>query len=145
MKRAASSRGLSPKPCLLNGIDLSRGRANVQQLALTLLASLAFFDFLAFFVFRFPLRFCVFPFFSKDFRGSAKRKTLFGRFSLLFFFFARKQGAKPPKDPSVLKIVRRSKFTTAREKKNATAIATRHGECSEVLVFLGKEAGKRYG
>ena len=38
---------------------------------------LAFLDFLAFFVFRFSLSFlCVFPFFSKDFRGSAKRRTL---------------------------------------------------------------------
>ena len=38
---------------------------------------LAFFDFLAFFVFRFSLLFCAFflPF-SRDFRGSAKRKTL---------------------------------------------------------------------
>ena len=38
---------------------------------------LAFFDFLAFFCFPIFLAFlCVFPSFSKDFRGSAKRKTL---------------------------------------------------------------------
>ena len=38
---------------------------------------LAFFDFLAFFVFRFSLLFCAFfLLFSKDFRVSAKRKTL---------------------------------------------------------------------
>ena len=55
---------------------------------------------LAFVYFRFPCFFrfpislaflCVFPFFSKDFRGSAKRKTLaFFGVSLAFFFF--KQG-----------------------------------------------------
>ena len=40
-------------------------------------ATPAFFDFLAFFVFRFPLLFLrVFPSFSKEFRGSPKRKTL---------------------------------------------------------------------
>ena len=38
---------------------------------------LAFFDFLAFFVFRFSLlSWGIFPFFFKDFRGSTKRKTL---------------------------------------------------------------------
>ena len=38
--------------------------------------TLAFFDFLAFFVFRFSLLFwCVFPFFSKDFSVFTKRKT----------------------------------------------------------------------
>ena len=38
---------------------------------------LAFFDFLAFFVFRFSAFLGgVFPFFSKNFRDSAKRKTL---------------------------------------------------------------------
>ena len=37
---------------------------------------LASFDFLAFFVFRFSLLFCAFFPFSRDFRGSAKRKTL---------------------------------------------------------------------
>ena len=38
---------------------------------------LAFFDFLAFFCYPIFLAFlCVFPLFSKDFRGSAKRKTL---------------------------------------------------------------------
>ena len=48
---------------------------------------LAFFDFLAFFRFPISLAFlCVFPFFSKDFRGSAKRKTLafFGGFPCFF-------------------------------------------------------------
>ena len=48
---------------------------------------LAFFDFLAFFLFRFSLLFwSVFAFFSKDLRGSAKRKKplLFGGFPLLF-------------------------------------------------------------
>ena len=49
--------------------------------------------------------------------------------------------AQYPQDPPVLKIVR-SKFTTAR--KNATAIAKRYGECSEVLVFsLRKERSNR--
>ena len=49
---------------------------------------LAFLVFLAFFVFRFPSLFLgVLPLFSKDFRGSAKRKTLafFRGFPLLFF------------------------------------------------------------
>ena len=41
-----------------------------------------------------------------------------------------------PKDPSVLKIVRRE--NSLRREKNATATAQRYGECSEVLVFLGK-------
>ena len=53
---------------------------------------LAFFDFLAFFRFPISLAFlCVFPFFSKDFRGSAKRKTLvfFSGFPL---HFPKKQG-----------------------------------------------------
>ena len=48
-------------------------------------AILAVFDFLAFFVSRFPLLFCAF-FLSKDFRGSAKRKALaFFRASLALF------------------------------------------------------------
>ena len=56
---------------------------------------LAFFDFLAFFVFRFPLLFLgVFLGFSKDFRGSAKRKTLvFFGVSLAFSKRARVGGA----------------------------------------------------
>ena len=45
-----------------------------------------------------------------------------------------------PKDPSVLKIVRRA--NSLRGEKNATAIAKRYGECSEVLVFLGKRGRK---
>ena len=40
-----------------------------------------------------------------------------------------------PKDPSVLKIVRRA--NSLRREKNATATAKRYGVCSEVLVFLG--------
>ena len=53
---------------------------------------LAFFDFLAFFVCRFSLLFrCVFPFFSKDFRISAKRKTL-AFFRGFPSFFPEKQG-----------------------------------------------------
>ena len=49
--------------------------------------SLAFVDFLAFFGFPISLAFlCVFPFFSKDFRGSATRETLvFFGVSLAFF------------------------------------------------------------
>ena len=43
---------------------------------------------------------------------------------------------KYSKDPSVLKILRRA--NSLRREKNATAIAKRYGECSEVLVFLGK-------
>ena len=53
---------------------------------------LVFFGFLAFFVFRLFLAFlCVFPLFSKDFRGSAKRKTLafLGKNPC---FFPKKQG-----------------------------------------------------
>ena len=51
---------------------------------------LAFLDFLAFFLFRFSLFFfwCVLPFFSKDFRGSANRKKktlLFWWVSLALF------------------------------------------------------------
>ena len=45
-----------------------------------------------------------------------------------------------PKDPSVLKIVRRA--NSLRREKNATARAKRYGECSEVLVFLGKRGRK---
>ena len=48
------------------------------------------------------------------------------------------------KGPSRTKNSTESKFTTGRE-KNATAIAKRCGECSEMLVFQAKEAGKRYG
>ena len=44
------------------------------------------------------------------------------------------------KDPPVLKIVRRA--NSLRRDKNATAIAKRYGECSEVLVFLGKRGRK---
>ena len=56
--------------------------------------TLAFFDFLAFF--RFSLLFwCVFPSLSKDFRGSAKRKTLvFFGISLAFFQKARVGGVR---------------------------------------------------
>ena len=51
---------------------------------------LALFDFLVFLVFRFPLLFgCVFPSLSKDFRGSAKRKTLVF-FGVSPFFFSKK-------------------------------------------------------
>ena len=52
---------------------------------------LVFFVILAFFVFRFPLFLC-FSFFSKDFRGSAKRKTLVVFFSGFPCFFSKKQG-----------------------------------------------------
>ena len=45
-----------------------------------------------------------------------------------------------PKDPSVLKIVRRA--NSLRREKNATARAKCYGECSEVLAFLG-ERGRR--
>ena len=45
-----------------------------------------------------------------------------------------------PKDPSVLKRVRRA--NSLRREKNATAIAKRYGECSEVLVFLGERGRK---
>ena len=44
------------------------------------------------------------------------------------------------KDPSALKIVRRA--NSLRREKNATATAKRYGECSEVLVFLGKRGRK---
>ena len=47
-----------------------------------------------------------------------------------------------PKDPPVLKIVRR--VNSVRGVKNATAVAKRYGECSEMFVSLGKEAGKRH-
>ena len=50
---------------------------------------------------------------------------------------------REPKDHSVLKLVRRA--NSLQRDKNATAIAKCYGECSELLVFLGKEAGKRYG
>ena len=54
---------------------------------------LAFFNFLAFFVFRFSSLFflCVFPSFSKDFGGSAKRKTL-ALFGVSLAFVSKKQG-----------------------------------------------------
>ena len=42
-----------------------------------------------------------------------------------------------PKDPSVLKIVR--KANSLRRDKNATAITKRYGWFSEVLLFLGKK------
>ena len=45
-----------------------------------------------------------------------------------------------PKDPSVLKIVRRA--NSLRREENCTATAKRYGECSEVLVFLGKRGRK---
>ena len=45
-----------------------------------------------------------------------------------------------PEDPPVLKIVRRA--CSLRGEKNAMAIAKRYGECSEVLVFLGKRGRK---
>ena len=49
-------------------------------------------------------------------------------------------GRNLPKGPFRTKSSTESKVTTAREKKkNATAIAKRYGECSEVLVFLGKK------
>ena len=51
---------------------------------------LAFFDFLAFFVVRFCFFFCAFSF-SKDFRGSAKRKTL-SFFGVSLACFQKKQG-----------------------------------------------------
>ena len=41
-----------------------------------------------------------------------------------------------PKDPSVLKIVRRANLL--RRDNFGTEVAKRYGECSEVLVFLGK-------
>ena len=53
-------------------------------------------------------------------------------------FGARCRGATGgPKDPSVLKIVRRA--NSLRREKNATARAKRYGECSEVLVFSRKK------
>ena len=53
---------------------------------------LGLFDFLAVSVFRFSLLFCgVFPFFSKDFRGSAKRRAL-AFFGVSLAFFSKKQG-----------------------------------------------------
>ena len=45
-----------------------------------------------------------------------------------------------PKDPSVLKIVRRVNFGTG--SKFGTDVAKRYGEGSEVLVFLGKRGRK---
>ena len=45
-----------------------------------------------------------------------------------------------PKGPFRTKKSTESKVTTARKK--ATAIAKRHGECSEVLAFLGKRGRK---
>ena len=44
---------------------------------------------------------------------------------------------KHPKDPSVLKIVRRA--NSLRREKFGTEVAKRYGECSEVLVFPGKK------
>ena len=49
-------------------------------------------------------------------------------------------GKNYPKDPPVLKRVRRA--NSLRREKNATAIAKRYGGCSEVLVFLGKRGRK---
>ena len=68
------------------------------------LQSLPFSFSLFFFVLRFSLFFflCVcFPSFSKDFRGSAKRRTLalFGA-SLAFFFFFFKQGLEDRRNPT---------------------------------------------
>ena len=60
--------------------------------------TLAFFDFLVFFLFRLSLLvLSVFPFFSKDLRGSAKRKTLcfFRGVSLAYFKIARVGGSGP--------------------------------------------------
>ena len=45
-----------------------------------------------------------------------------------------------PKDPSLLKLVRRA--NSLRREKIATAIAKRYGECSEVHVFVGKGGRK---
>ena len=42
-----------------------------------------------------------------------------------------------PKDPPILKILRRVNFGMGT--KFATAMAKRYGECSEMLVFLGKK------
>ena len=51
-----------------------------------------------------------------------------------------RKGQECPKDPSVLKIVRRA--NSLRREKNATAIAKRYRECSEVLVFLRRRGRK---
>ena len=54
-----------------------------------------------------------------------------------------------PKDPSVLKIVRRA--NSLRREKFGTEVAKRYGVCSKVLVFLGQRGrktvriGKNYG
>ena len=54
------------------------------------------------------------------------------------------QGKTPcPRDPPVLKILRRVNFGAG--SKFSTDAAKRYGEGSEVLVFLGEQAGKRYG
>ena len=47
-----------------------------------------------------------------------------------------------PKGPSRTKNSTESKFSTG--SKFATAVAKRYGECLEMLLFLGKEVGKRY-
>ena len=53
------------------------------------------------------------------------------------------EGPGHPKDPSVLKIVRR--LNSARAAKFGTEIRKRYGDCSEMLVFPRKRTEKRYG
>ena len=88
--------GALSDPCNRNHKSLAIGNHNFEVASFSrrtlTLQSLLFFDFLAFFVFRFSLLFlCDFPSFSKDFRGSAKRETLafWGEKPLLF---PKKQG-----------------------------------------------------
>ena len=76
------------------------------------LQSLLFFDFLACFVFRFPCFLVRFPFFSKDFRGSAKRKTLFSfsGFPLASFKKARETPTVREEYPHFRELTRKSAF-----------------------------------
>ena len=77
-------------------------------------SSLLFFSIsLLFFVFRFPLLFlCVFPLFSRDSRGSAKRKTLAFLGSNPSFFQKSKDWRVREIDTSWLKLTPRLKITS---------------------------------
>ena len=94
----ATARGHRTKPRLCKSGFLKRALAQTRPRAWYHPGppSLAFLDFLAFFLaFDFPCFFgASFPFFSKDFRGSATRKTLafLVGFPSLNHFFSRKLG-----------------------------------------------------
>ena len=77
---------------------------------------------------------------NRDSRYLRSRKLSFLAMLALYRYFSYCWGPTLPKDPSVLKIVRRA--NSLRRGKNATAITKRYGECSEVLVFVGKRRRK---